>query len=579
EIKFKNMYLNTLIKQGNIEYETGNLISAKSYFAKALTLSGDDEDLKQKLELIKNSLGETPVKKAETVGPAAGNETSPVPAEKAQGSTTESTLFQEKQSYTSKAAQPETGGNTGQPALKAAETTAAASQPVQTSGSGVVQLPFDINKFIEQQKDENKRILNAIINSQKDARESLIAENKRIVDKIIEVQKGERDNLFNHIKEITRSQFEDRRFFSRSLLEIIGAGILIVLLILFGIMLIIKRLAKVVSSTISRPIRTIGSSTSSPLGIISDMDTAKYLTDDRFSDLETARRLEELYNKLAGGELSFDAVQEYISELNRDVKSDILNLIEERISTKKDINTENTYKILLPFVTDGEYEIQASSKDLLNKLIHTTTKEVSLATAPRENVIMEDPLSYASLYNMALLADNKTGRYLHSSSVAEFSYEIALQLKNPDIDPEQIYKAGLAHDMGYLEIDDSIMKKNTPLTGEEFELIKTHPARGVKLLGNVKELPTFLYNCIMFHHEKLNGKGYPKGLTDGEIPLEAKIIAAADFFSASTSARPYREAKSLSICFSLMEEAAGQTLDADLVDILIRIVKDRTNLR
>ncbi len=105
---------------------------------------------------------------------------------------------------------------------------------------------------------------------------------------------------------------------------------------------------------------------------------------------------------------------------------------------------------------------------------------------------------------------------------------------------ENLYIAGLLHDIGKISIPETILNKTGDLTDEEYEIMKTHPAKGADMIRPLN-LPQECVDGIRHHHERFDGKGYPDGLKGGEIPVTAAIIAVGDAFDAMTSSRPYRE--------------------------------------
>jgi len=127
----------------------------------------------------------------------------------------------------------------------------------------------------------------------------------------------------------------------------------------------------------------------------------------------------------------------------------------------------------------------------------------------------------------------------HSSRVAELSRSIAKTLGLMDETAEEIYFAGLMHDIGKIGVRDNVLLKPGKLTAEEYNEIKNHPSIGKKLVENQKTLNVFLPG-ILYHHERWDGKGYPDGLKGDEIPLMAQILSIADAYDAMTSTRPYR---------------------------------------
>lgn len=160
----------------------------------------------------------------------------------------------------------------------------------------------------------------------------------------------------------------------------------------------------------------------------------------------------------------------------------------------------------------------------------------------------------------------------HSERVAEYAKAIAEEIEMPDDFIEMIYVAGLLHDYGKIGIPDSILKKEGPLTADEYEEIKSHVNKTKKIIEQIEFDKKYkdIVEVITYHHEKIDGSGYPEGLTGDQIPIGAKILAVADFFDAVTSDRHYRNALQLDEALSLLIEKRGIHYDEMVVDAFIR---------
>ncbi|MDY0304313.1 MAG: HD domain-containing phosphohydrolase, partial [Sphaerochaeta sp.] len=126
----------------------------------------------------------------------------------------------------------------------------------------------------------------------------------------------------------------------------------------------------------------------------------------------------------------------------------------------------------------------------------------------------------------------------------------------------------LLHDIGKIGIPEEILNKTTELTDEEYEVVKTHPAIGVRIASHLSLLDPFL-PIITSHHERLDGTGYPHGLSAAQIPLDVRIISLADAFEAMTSQRPYRDALPLEFALEELKVNSGTQFDPRLVDLFI----------
>ena len=138
-----------------------------------------------------------------------------------------------------------------------------------------------------------------------------------------------------------------------------------------------------------------------------------------------------------------------------------------------------------------------------------------------------------------------------------------------------LMKAAPMHDVGKIGIPDAILQKPGRLTDEEFEIIKRHPVIGGRIIEETfghlfdAEYESMAYQVAMYHHEKWNGRGYPKGLEGTEIPLCARIVAVADVFDAVSAKRCYRDALPLETCFRIIADGRGKDFDPEVVDAFL----------
>jgi HD-GYP domain-containing protein (c-di-GMP phosphodiesterase class II) len=157
----------------------------------------------------------------------------------------------------------------------------------------------------------------------------------------------------------------------------------------------------------------------------------------------------------------------------------------------------------------------------------------------------------------------------HSERVARISVAIGRQMNMGAEELETLRISSLLHDVGKIAVDDAILKKPSALTDEEFEIMKTHPQKGYKIMSQIPAMKEFLPGMYM-HHEMVNGKGYPQGLTDEQIPLQAKIVSVADTFDAMTIDRPYQKGMLLPDALERIRSFVGTRYDPLVVEALIR---------
>jgi len=161
----------------------------------------------------------------------------------------------------------------------------------------------------------------------------------------------------------------------------------------------------------------------------------------------------------------------------------------------------------------------------------------------------------------------------HSERVARISVAIGKRLGMGEEELETLRMSALLHDIGKIAIDDAILKKPAALTDEEFEIMKTHPQRGYKIMSQIPAMKEFLPGMYM-HHEMVNGKGYPQGLKGEDIPLQAKIVSVADTFDAMTIDRPYSKGMTLQASLDRIRSFVGTRYDGKVVEALVQACND-----
>jgi HD-GYP domain-containing protein (c-di-GMP phosphodiesterase class II) len=160
----------------------------------------------------------------------------------------------------------------------------------------------------------------------------------------------------------------------------------------------------------------------------------------------------------------------------------------------------------------------------------------------------------------------------HSERVAFISHWIAEKLVAKGLLTEEqlhrIYLSGLLHDIGKIGIDESVLRKKGKLTDQERDCIKTHPSIGAGILNEIKQMHDIVPG-VLCHHERIDGRGYPNGLTGDEIPLMGKVIGLADSFDAMTSDRVYRPAMTIEEAIAEIEKGLGTQFDGDVAKAFI----------
>ena len=176
---------------------------------------------------------------------------------------------------------------------------------------------------------------------------------------------------------------------------------------------------------------------------------------------------------------------------------------------------------------------------------------------------------------MVVLLDSKDEYTAqHSAAVAMYCRDMALALELPEEEAEALHFAGLLHDLGKVGVPDAVLRKASTLDESEWEFIRQHPEKGAEVLSHLAAYQE-VADIVRFHHERLDGSGYPNGILSEAIPELSKVLAVADSYHAMTSDRPYRGARSSFEALKELRMMAGSTLDARYVEILAKVLRDK----
>jgi putative nucleotidyltransferase with HDIG domain len=170
------------------------------------------------------------------------------------------------------------------------------------------------------------------------------------------------------------------------------------------------------------------------------------------------------------------------------------------------------------------------------------------------------------------MRDKMTAR--HSAAVARYARAIATEIGLSSRDQELVHTAALLHDIGKFVFPDSILVGNKALTDEEYEIVKRHPRAGANLVASIEGYGP-VAEIILAHHERLDGRGYPNGLREDEIPIGSRIIAVCDTYDVMTARDSYREPVSRADAIAELRRVSGSQLDGELVEVFIRLLHER----
>jgi putative nucleotidyltransferase with HDIG domain len=171
-----------------------------------------------------------------------------------------------------------------------------------------------------------------------------------------------------------------------------------------------------------------------------------------------------------------------------------------------------------------------------------------------------------------LLADKDTSTEEHTRRVALRAVQVGEELGLPPGRLRALAIGGLLHDIGKLSLPERILNKPGSLDDEEFAVVKLHPERGVKLLRELGGFAPNVHELVHSHHERLDGKGYPRGLAGCDLALDTRILTVCDVYDALVSPRVYRDAWSEDAALDLLRRDTGTAFDERCVAALIRVL-------
>lgn len=253
----------------------------------------------------------------------------------------------------------------------------------------------------------------------------------------------------------------------------------------------------------------------------------------------------------------------------------------ELLSKVKNISPD-TVKILMTGFADLETAIDAINRVEVFRFIVKPWENTQLVGLVQDaikryrlikSIKTGDEATMLSLVHALELKDPYTRG--HSERVAQYAVMIAQYLNLPTENQTAIRYGSWLHDCGKIGVSESILNNEGPLDEAELHIVRNHPMWGAEVARQAR-LSEIIVNIILSHHERYDGKGYPTGLKETEIPTEARIVAVADIYDAITTERPYRKAYDMKRAIEMLVSMKGNILDPELVDIFCSLIeKDR----
>ena len=158
-------------------------------------------------------------------------------------------------------------------------------------------------------------------------------------------------------------------------------------------------------------------------------------------------------------------------------------------------------------------------------------------------------------------------------NVSKYAVILARDLGMSENDIELVRDAGMLHDIGKISIPERILQKTSQLTPEEYEIMKSHVEKSIEMIHYLPNM-NYVIPAVVSHHERYDGKGYPRGIKGEEIPFLGRILAVCDSFDAMISKRAYKEPLSVEYAMGELEKNKGTQFDPEVADAFIELIKE-----
>lgn len=553
----KRLYINALLKQAYQEYSRGYLESAELRYSKVLRLLGGDAELEEKIDRIRREIKRKRaalLDERKAARNAAANR-------------------DPRQAAHPGAERPGPGSRSSYshpPASRPGGTTVVRPAPTHQHFKIINRIPtphgsqaIDIERFLQEQGRQNRALLR----------------------EVLEAAQRDRVRVQQNLEALARLQNRDRREFNASLKLMIGGGIVIALIITLALAIVSQRRVVVSTPRYETPSPGQPPQSSSPDWSVADekAQRRKQKKDRRElerkhkagpapeqaaaeADLARAERLHGLYREYAAGNVSWNDMRRKIGQLERETRSGVLDIVEERVSPSA--SDRNAFQVLTPLLDDEDPALRRRAQGMVRQLAVVDGAHVD--NTPIEPLTGDKDLELPRLLQIAKQVDRHSGRCDHSLHVADLAARLAQELDGVGLDADLVRRVALVHDAGILSLDKAVLTHPARLERKAMAHVQQHPVKGKDVLGH-PALPAPFFQGIRLHHERLDGSGYPDGMRGNEIPMIARIIAVADVFDALTNPRSWREAFSLDTALEMLRADAGNKFDPRVVDAVCRL--------
>ena len=205
----------------------------------------------------------------------------------------------------------------------------------------------------------------------------------------------------------------------------------------------------------------------------------------------------------------------------------------------------------------------------------TLAGQIVMALKHIQLYIEQEKLIVGTIKSLVIVLDSKMPpAYSHTPYFSRLVKTLAQELHLSKKDHDSLKYASMLHDAGKINIPTEILTKASHLTGEEYDIIKRHPAKSAEIIKHMQILKPVV-PIILYHHEKYDGSGYPSGLKKGKIPIGARIMSVADAFDAMVYGRPYKERVSVEEALEEIKKHSGTQFDPQIVKSLMKILHNK----
>ena len=265
----------------------------------------------------------------------------------------------------------------------------------------------------------------------------------------------------------------------------------------------------------------------------------------------------------------------FIEFLDEEDIARAVSSFQEGLVTKKDYTLEFRYKKKDGSIFDAEIHVQYYEKQGFIGLLRDITNRKAAEKKLHDSLMQLEHMMAGTLQAIANIVDAHDPYTAgHERHVGIIASDIAREMGWLEEKCENLKLIGLVHDIGKISIPTKILSKPGKLSPIEYELVKTHAEQGYQILKDI-EFPLPIARIIREHHERMDGSGYPLGLTGDETLPESRILAVADVLDAMSSHRPYRPSLGIEAAISEIETHRGILFDNEVVDATLRLIREK----